>query len=212
MLIRDACGLALYCQQCGSIHIHDVPYFPDERKTRLLCESCGHEKARLLRLSRGRVAVDVSCIVCGTENRFVYVLRRLRHVGLEKIYCTTDRFELGYIGRRRRIEELMRFNQAEFEALHPYDGKNFIEKQRILLEALNRIHDLAKIGDIVCPCGSEKLTADIQGSYIVLECERCGSYCVLRAENASDLEKLRFGIGLSAPDDFGERFCAMKNV
>ena len=93
MLIRDACGLALYCQQCGSIHIHDVPYFPDERQTRLLCESCGHEKARLLRLSRGRVAVDVSCIVCGTENRFVYVLRRLRHVGLEKIYCTTDRFE-----------------------------------------------------------------------------------------------------------------------
>ena len=199
MLIRDACGLALYCQQCGSIHIHDVPYFPDERQKRLLCESCGHEKARLLRLSRGRVAVDVSCVVCGTENRFVYALRRLRHVGLEKIYCTTDRFELGYIGRRRRIEELMRFNQAEFEALHPYDGKNFIEKQRILLEALNRIHDLARAGDIVCPCGSEELTADIRGSYIVLECEHCGSYSVVRAENAGDLEKLRFGVGLRAP-------------
>ena len=199
MLIRDACGLALYCQQCGSIHIHDVPYFPDERQLRLLCESCGHEKARLLRLSRGRVAIDVSCVVCGTENRFVYALRRLRHVGLEKIYCTTDRFELGYIGRRRRIEELMRFNQAEFEALHPHDGKNFIEKQRILLEALNRIHDLARAGEIVCPCGCEELAVDIRGSRIVLECEHCGSFCVVRAENAGDLEKLRFGVGLRAP-------------
>ena len=199
MLIRDACGLALYCQQCGSIHIHDVPYFPDERQTRLLCESCGHEKARLLRLSRGRVAVDVSCVVCGTENRFVYELRRLPHIGLEKIYCAADRFELGYLGRPKRIEELMRFNQEEFEALHPHDGKNFIEKQRILLEALNRIHDMAQAGDIVCPCGSEELTADIRGSYIVLECERCGSSCVLRAENASDLRKLRFGVGLRAP-------------
>ena len=199
MVIRDVCSLALYCQHCGSIHAHGIPYFSPERRTPLRCESCGSEKARLLRLDRHHIAVEVSCVVCGTENRFVYLLRGLRHVGLEKIYCATDRFELGYIGRLRRIEELMRFNRAEFEALYPHDGKNFIEKQRILLEALNRVHDMARAGDIVCPCGSGELTADIQGSYIVLECERCGSYCVLRAENAGDLEKLRFGVGLSAP-------------
>jgi hypothetical protein len=33
----------------------------------------------------------------------------------------------------------------------------------------------------------------------VLECEHCGSYSVVRAENAGDLEKLRFGVGLRAP-------------
>ncbi len=199
MLIRDACALALYCQRCGSIHIHDVPFFSSHRTESVLCESCSHEKARLVRLPHGRVAIDVSCVVCGTENRFVYPLRRLPHIGLEKIYCVADRFELGYIGRSKRIEELMRFNQEEFEALHPHDGKNFIEKQRILLEALNRVHDMAQVGEIVCPCGSEELTADIRGSYILLECERCGSSCVLRAENANDLKKLRFGVGLRAP-------------
>ncbi len=94
----------------------------------------------------------------------------------------------------------MRFNQAEFEALHPEGGKNFIEKQRILLEALNRIHDMARDGRIICPCGSEALTADIRGSYIALECEHCGSFNVLRAENANDLERLRFGVGLRAPN------------
>ncbi|MBO4853308.1 MAG: hypothetical protein J5477_06730 [Schwartzia sp.] len=200
MIIRNVCALALYCQHCGSIHIHDVPFFAFEPSSTIVCESCGHEKARLLRLPRGRIAVDVACVVCGTENRFVYALRRLRRLGLEKIYCATDRFELGYIGRRKRIEELMRFNQSEFEALHPYDGKNYIEKQRILLEALNRIHDMARIGDIVCSCGSEELTADVHGSFILLECEHCGSFSVIRAENAGDLERLRFGVGLRAPN------------
>ncbi len=199
MLIRNACAVALYCQHCGSIHVHDIPFFASEASAAIVCESCGHEKARLLRLPRGRIAVQASCVVCGTKNRFVYALRHLRHVGLEKIYCATDRFELGYIGRRGRIEELMRFNQAEFEALHPHDGKNFIEKQRILLEALNRVHDMAQDGRIVCPCGSEELTADVRGSYIVLECEHCGSFSVLRAENAGDLKRLRFGVGLRAP-------------
>ena len=199
MLVRDVCALALYCQHCGSIHVRDVPYFSTERVAALRCESCGHEKARLFRLPRGRIAIEEFCVVCGTKNRFVYAIRDLRRFGLEKIYCGTDRFELGYIGRRRRIEELMRFNQEEFEALHPHDGKNFIEKQRILLEALNRVHDMAQAGDIVCPCGNEELTADIRGSYIVLECEHCGSSCTLRAENAGDLERLRFGVGQRAP-------------
>ena len=61
-----------------------------------------------------------------------------------------------------------------------------------------RIHDLARKGDIVCPCGCEELTVDIRGSSIVLECEHCGSFCVLRAKNAGDLERLRFGVGLRA--------------
>ncbi|MBR1552691.1 MAG: hypothetical protein IJ812_07470 [Schwartzia sp.] len=199
MIIRNACALALYCQHCGSIHVHDIPFFASAREAAIVCESCGHEKARLLRSPHGSIVIKAPCVVCGTENRFVYAFRRLRHIGLEKIYCATDRFELGYIGRRRRIEELMRFNQEGFEALHPHDGKNFIEKQRILLEALNRVHDMARAGDIVCPCGSEELTVDIHGSYIVLECEHCGSSCVLRAENAGDLKRLRFGVGLRAP-------------
>ncbi len=200
MLIRNVCSLALYCQHCGSIHIHDVPYFSPTRGTTVRCESCGHDKAKISCLPRRRLAIEASCVVCGTNNRFVYALKDLRGIGMKKIYCEREHFELGYIGCRRRIEELMRFNQAEFEALHPHDGKNFIEKQRILLEALNRVHDMAQAGDIVCPCGSEELTADIQGSYIVLECEHCGSYSVLRAENAGDLEKLRFGVGLRAPN------------
>lgn len=200
MLIHDACSIALYCQRCGSIHIHGIPYFAGERETSLACGSCGTEKARIERLSGGRVALRVRCVGCGATNRFVYALKRLHRIGLEKIYCTRENFELGYIGRRRRIEELMAFNQAEFEALHPNDGKHFIRKQRVLLEALNRIHDMAKRGDIVCPCGSGYISADIRGSSIVLECECCGSFYVLRAEDEHDLSRIGsgFGIGLRA--------------
>ncbi len=199
MLIRDVCSIALYCQHCGSIHIHDVPYFPTSCRTVLRCGNCGHEKARLLRPDPGRLFLDVACVVCGRENRFSYGISRLRRLSLEKIYCGKEHFELGYIGRRGRIRELMAFNQAEFEALHPGDGKNIIDKQRILLEALNLIHDMARSGDIACPCGSDQLAVDICGSFIVIGCEHCGSSRILRAENAGDLRRLRFGVGLRTP-------------
>ena len=61
--------------------------------------------------------------------------------------------------------------------------------------------NFAERGDIVCPCGSQDIAADIRGNSIVLECCHCGAYSVLRAENASDLARIGrgFDIGLAAP-------------
>ena len=205
LLIESCCSVAFYCQRCGSIHIHDVPYFTGARETKIRCDSCGHEQGRIVRLSGSRFSIELSCVSCGTMNRVTYTTKHAHRVGLEKIFCSADHFELGYIGKRKRIEELMAFNQAEFEAIHPNDGKNFIEKQHILLEALNRVHDLAARGAITCPCGSDALAADIHGNSIVLECEHCGSEYVLSASSAEDLEKIQkdMAISLIAPGSFG---------
>ena len=201
MLIETVCAAAFYCQRCGKIHVHDIPYFSGRKRLVLRCDSCAHEQAVLVRCSGRRVELTIDCVVCGTANTSVYSLKHLRHVQLERVFCCKDHFELGYIGRRRRIEELLAFNQAEFAALHPNDGQNFIEKQQILLEAVNRVHEIAERGDIVCPCGSQDIAADIRGNSIVLECCHCGAYSVLRAENASDLARIGrgFDIGLAAP-------------
>ena len=202
MLIETVCSIAFYCQRCGKIHVHDIPYFSGNRKLVLRCGSCAHEQAVLLRRSGDSLEISVDCVVCGTTTHSYYSFRKLRRMQLEKIYCGKDHFELGYIGRRKRIEEFLDFNEAEFKALHPGDGENFIEKQQILLEALNRVHDIAAQGAISCPCGSKDIFASIHGNSIVLECSHCGSYYVLPAENAADLTRLErgFAIDLMVPD------------
>lgn len=202
MLIREACSAAFYCQRCGKVHVHDIPYFAAPR-TVLGCDRCGQAQVVCERMDGGRqIAFTVGCVLCGKESLARYSFKRLPHVRLEKVFCQHDHFELGYVGRRQLIEELLAFNQAEFAALHPHEGKNFIEKQPILLEALNRVHEMAAQGDIVCPCGSGLISADIQGNSIVLSCDACGSYDVLRAETERDLARLGWGmtIRLIAPN------------
>jgi len=205
MLIREACCAAFYCQRCGQIHVHEIPYFSDARKTVLRCGTCGHEQAVLERLNGGRISVELDCVVCGENNRFVFSLKRLHSVQLEKIYCRKDHFELGYIGCRKKIEELLSFNQAEFEALHPSDGKNFIEKQRVLLGVLNRVDEMASTGCISCSCGHSDISAELHGHYIVLSCANCGSCYTLRAEKASDLAHIGRYIELLVPGMAGDR-------
>ncbi len=191
MVIQTVCSVALYCQRCGKVHVHDVPYFAGTRRLVLRCDSCAHEQAVLVRCRAHKIELRIACAVCDRVNTMVYSLRRLHRLQLEKIYCQKDHFELGYIGRRRRIEELLTFNQAEFAALHPGEDKDQAEKQRVLLAAMNCLHDIAAAGDLLCSCGSSDISADIRGSSIVLTCGHCGSYCLLPAEHAEDLAKLR---------------------
>ena len=68
-----------------------------------------------------------------------------------------------------------------------------MERQQILLEAFNRLHDLAAEGDLLCPCGGHEFTADIAEDAIQLECTRCGSYAVIPARTPEDLRQLQPG-------------------
>jgi hypothetical protein len=186
VIVQVVCSVAFYCQRCGKIHIHDIPYFSGKKRISLQC-SCGHEQALVVRVDAKYLEIRVPCVVCNSVHKAIYQFRVLRRLQLEKIYCGRDHFELGYIGRRKRIEELLEFNRLEFEAIHP---DNRIEKQQILLEAFNRVHDIAARGDLTCPCGSKAIAADIRGQEILLECCHCGSYYVLPAGSECDLEKI----------------------
>ncbi len=207
MLISTVCSIAVYCQRCGKIHIYDIPYFFGTKRMALHCESCGYERAVLLRCAGNKLELSVECVVCRSVTRKVFEIKNLRRLKFEKLFCNQDNFELGYIGRRRQIEEMLAFNQAEFEALHPEDGKNFIEKQQFLLEAVNHVHDLAARGNVTCPCGSKEIEADIIGNSIILECQHCGSYNVLEVEGAEDLIRLERDceIDLIAPQIHGKQ-------
>jgi len=190
LVVQAICSIALYCQRCGKLHIHEIPYFTGSQQLVLKC-SCKQEQAVLLRRDAQHLRIQIPCVLCSLRQEYLYELKKLRRLKLEKIYCRRDRFELGYIGRKRKIEELLSFSRREFEALPQDEAADPIEKQQLLLEALNLIHDIAAGGNIICPCGSKAIAADIRGSFLVVECNRCGSYHIVSAETETDVEQLR---------------------
>lgn len=194
MLIDTVCSLALYCQHCGRIHLQDVPLFSGKKYIALHCDSCGHTMGEITMRPRRGLTLSTACGICGGENVHQLSWRQLRKLSFEKLYCAHDHFELGYIGRWQDIAEFIDFNAAEYDSLHPGDGDEFLERQQMLLEALNRVHDLADRGELDCSCGSTDIAAAIMGNAIILECQTCASYCVLPARTAEDLQQLRPGM------------------
>lgn len=190
MIVQTGFSVALYCQRCGKIHVHDVPYFiGNADKIKFYCKF-KHEQATLIRTKSHFFRLQIPCVVCNSVHEAVFSLHQLMRMRVEKIYCANDFFELGYIGKRQAIKEILRFNRHSFERM---DGENHgekIEKQQILLEVINRIHDIAEVDGIICPCGSKAIAADILGSAVRLTCCHCGNYELLAAGSERDLAEL----------------------
>lgn len=197
MLIDTACSVAFYCQCCGRIHLFDVPLFSGKRHFTMECADCGHKMGEISMRPKKGLIIKTRCGVCGGENSKQFSYRQLKRINFEKLYCQHDNFELGYIGKWQNIAEFLDFNAAEYDALHPSDADGFLEHQQTLLEALNRVHDLARHGELICLCGSAEISAGIAKDEIILECAHCGSYCIVPARTKEDLERLLPGRALS---------------
>lgn len=206
VLVSHVCAIAFYCQRCGKIHMQDVPVFHGRKSLVLRCGSCGHEQAVLSMQPRQGLVLEATCGACGNRNRMIFPFSHLRRLEFEKLFCERDRFELGYIGSWRRIAEFLDFNAAEYDALHPEDLDDFMGKQQVLLEALNRVHDLVAGRSVFCPCGCHDFTGDVLENTVYLECMRCGRMAAIPAATAEDLSRIRLGM----PLDFLAMRCMQK--
>ena len=186
-------SVALYCQRCGKIHIHDVPFFDRQRKRPLLCDACGHTKAILLRDAGREIEFIIPCVVCQREHKHIYTLRQLTRIAFDRIYCGHDRFELGYLGRRRRVEEFIRYNNLLSERQSVFS----LENQQRFLEGLNQVHDLVEMGEVICSCGRREFIARMTGDSIVLNCTRCGGEAEISLNRPSALRGRKLGADIT---------------
>ncbi len=187
MLVSAVWSIALYCQRCGKIEIHDISYFlPKHEECKLKC-SCNHIQATLVRDAANDYRLRIPCGICDNVHEAGLKLNVMQKATIRKIYCEKDYFELGYIGKRQYIEEVLAFNQQEFEKSSCNEVPEKIEKQQLILEVLNKVHDMVEQGNVICPCGKEEFRADIMGDNLILECMYCDRYHVISMRNQSDL-------------------------
>ena len=162
MLIRAATTVALYCPRCGKLNTHDVSHFRLHREPMDLYCSCRYKQATVMRSGASQIVLTIPCVLCQSTHHLFFDRHMLRHIDMEKIYCPSENFELGFIGRHDKIDETL-------------------QSQRVMLEVLNKVHDIASEQRIYCMCGSHHMTADLLPEGVLLTCLTCGGYELIPA-------------------------------
>ena len=195
MLIRASSTLALYCSRCGKIELHIISRFglPDDGKRQLVC-SCGQVQGAVTASGRRECFLRLPCPICEGSHLIRLSGRMLWQSGVERIYCPEQNFELGFVGEQDAAIRLISDNCYAAEALaremDERDGEDDRRNSGIILEALNRIHDIAERGGVYCRCGSRDIRAEVSADGIELACDRCGGRRMVAVGKESDLADL----------------------
>lgn len=190
MVIYTEATLALYCSHCGKIHTHDVSRFSLKACTQdeLHC-TCGHKLAKIL-FSRGNYfLLTLYCELC-RKDHVMPISYRQAASKVNKLYCRNNNLELGFSGDRQVIDQTLERHRTEVNRVLPDVSSSDNENSQLLLDILNRIHDLAEGGGIVCHCGTSSIRAQVLPACIELRCQNCGSYEIVSARNEADLTRL----------------------
>ena len=190
MVINTVSTLALYCSRCGKLHMHNISRFNLKNAGRrsLLC-SCGQIQATITSSGERQCLLDIPCVLCQTNHVICLDSKRLWHADMDKIYCVREKFELGFIGEKRVITETVNKYKVEFEKLAADMGEydDYIQNPQVMLQTLNKIHDMAEKGELHCRCGSSTIGAEVLPGGIELECAQCGGVLLIPAQSEQDL-------------------------
>lgn len=189
MVICTAITLALYCSRCGKIQAHDISRFQlHSSKRRELSCSCGQKQAMISDACHQQFLLDIFCDLCGRNHVLCIQSRHFGDTELRKLYCAQNNLELGLIGNRRCIEETIENHKhAVVNSVPEQSSDEIVENPQIMLDVLNRVHDIAEKGGVTCRCGSPAIQADIMPHSIELYCLTCGAYQLIPAQGETDL-------------------------
>lgn len=192
MVIDAVSTLALYCPRCGKIQMHDFSRFTFKNKVgqQLVC-SCGQTQATITSISSQQCLLDIPCVVCETNHVICLDRQSFWQKALTKIYCVQENFELGFVGSKEKITETIQQYKREFEkVLQDVDAEEYgeyVENPQVMIEILNRIHDIAEKGGVYCRCGSSAVEAELAPDCIHLECAQCGGHKLISAHDEQDV-------------------------
>ena len=192
MVIHTVATLALYCSHCGKIHTHDVSRFSLKacNRAELHC-NCGHMLAKI-RFSRGgNFLITVYCELCKKNHVLTIEYKHNASEELHKLYCRNNNLELGFVGSRRLIDQTLERHRSAVNRALPDLTSPDNENSQIMLDILNKVHDIAENGGVICRCGGDSIRAQVLHACIKLQCQNCGAHAVFSARSEADFERLK---------------------
>jgi predicted RNA-binding Zn-ribbon protein involved in translation (DUF1610 family) len=194
LIINAVSTLALYCPRCGKIELHNVSRFAINNSACQLTCSCGQVQGSISVAGRRQYLLDIPCVVCETNHMIFLDSNLFRQPKASKIYCDQANLELGFVGNPEAIAAMIDKHKQEVASLaseleEQAEGST-IENSQILLEILNKIHDIAEQGGVYCSCGNTDVEVDVLVDAVELSCPQCEGRLLISAKDEQDLARL----------------------
>lgn len=191
MLIDTSVTMAYKCSACGSFEFKSISVF-DLNRSRGFDFKCRCERSSMEILNGVRTfKVVMPCIACGEQHILTIEKKKIISSNINIFYCPQTGIQFLIIGNdlevRRRVDKL----EMELDDLMGCFGyDNYFKNSQVMLDSLNRIHDIAEEGNLYCECGCDDIELILLSDKIQLMCKKCLKSKILYTASNEDLKDI----------------------
>lgn len=192
MLINTCLTMGYKCNFCGSFEFFNVSLFKllGKRACTFTCR-CNNSKIIVFNDNINEFKINIPCIGCDSNHIFTLSRNELLMKPVSALHCPHTGIELCFIGADEEVRKRIDSLEKKFDELIDLFGydKYFLNTQ-VMLDALNKIHDIAESGNLYCECGSNEVELFLYEDKINLKCLRCFASTVVDASSNKDLKDI----------------------
>ncbi|MCX7709792.1 MAG: hypothetical protein N2484_08060 [Clostridia bacterium] len=192
MIIDTGMTIAYKCSSCGTYEFFNASLFRLTRKKNY-CLTCRCKRSGIAISEKGylKLSVRMHCIACGNEHVFDIDAKEFINKGIGVFYCPRTGIQLCFVGNDILVRQKIDTLEKELdEMIDTFGYESYFKNTRVMFDSLNRIHDIAEQGNLVCECGCSDIELILLSDRIQLKCSKCPGINVIHAASNEDLKDI----------------------
>ena len=190
MLIDMDITIAYKCFSCGTFDFTNINLFKLFLQGSILSKCrCGDARLEIIQIGKNEYKLTVPCIGCGSEHSYTISREELISNDITTFACPMTDIKQCFIGRDYVVREHVDIFEKELDYM--IDGlgyDNYFENTQVMIDTLNKIHDIAEQGHLHCECGCSDIMVSMLRKGIYLKCPNCSGNKFIPAASNYDLK------------------------
>ncbi len=192
MLIDTSITIAYKCTSCGSYEFFNVSMFTliYKKNYSLTCR-CRKSCITIKQEGENGFFISIPCIGCDNEHTYLFTRRSIL-LGEPVVFnCPETGMQICFVGRDEAVRKKVDSLEEEFdELIDAYGYESYFRNTQVMIDTLNRIHDIALSGNLYCECGDVDIDLVLLNECVLLRCGRCGGSKKIPAAKNNDLKDI----------------------
>lgn len=192
MIIDTIKTIAYKCSSCGSFEFFNISLFSilHKKEKKYYCR-CRKSCITVKRENDSGFLIKTPCMGCGNEHIYFIEKKDMYFKELNVLNCPETGFQQCFLGIDQTVRKKVDRLEAELDKLMDTLGyDNYFRNTQVMLDSLNKIHDIAASGCLFCECGNNNIELVLLSGSILLKCPRCGGGKLVKASSNEDLKEL----------------------
>jgi hypothetical protein len=192
MIVDTYLTISYKCNVCGTFDFLPVSLFGLMRnsRTKILCR-CKKSSIEIFQKNQRDFIVHVPCIACGRSHMHSFNRKILFKSGTTTYLCPNTLIQQCFIGNDIDVRVKVDSIERELDDIIDRCGyDSYFDNTQVMFDSLNRIHDLAEQGNLLCECGNNEIGLFLYPGSIYLKCAVCPAAITIPAVSNENLKVL----------------------